>query len=49
MGFLDAFISIIIPINTVEVYYDLALALYANKSVFKAVMAVSVVFTVVNK
>ena len=37
------------PINTVKVYYNSALTLYAKGSVFKAVIAISVIFTAVNK
>ena len=41
--------SIIIPINIVKVYYDLVLVLYIKGSVLKAVIAISVIFTAVNK
>ena len=41
--------SIIISINTVKVYYNLALILYAKGSVLKAVIAISVTFTTVSK
>ena len=41
--------SIIMPINIVKVYYNLALVLYAKGLVFKVVIAISVVFTAVNK
>ena len=37
------------PINTVEVYYNLALILYTKKSVLKAVIAISIIFTTINK
>ena len=37
------------PINTVKVYRDLALVLYAKGSVLKAIIAISVVSTTVNK
>ena len=37
------------PINTVKVYYNLVLVLYIKESVFKAVIAIFVVFTAVNK
>jgi hypothetical protein len=37
------------PINTVKVYRDLALVLYAKGSVLKAVMAISVMSTAVSK
>ena len=41
--------SIIMPINTVEVYYNSALVLYAKRSVLKVVIAISVVFTAISK
>ena len=37
------------PINTVKVYYNLALKLYTKGSVFKAVIAISIISTAVNK
>ena len=37
------------PINTVKVYYNLVLVLYAKGLVFKAVIAISVISTTVNK
>ena len=37
------------PINTVKVYYNLALVLYTKGLVLKAVIAISVVSTAVNK
>ena len=37
------------PINTVKVYYNLALILYVKGSVLKAVIAISVMSTAVNK
>ena len=37
------------PINTVKVYYNLVLVLYAKGLVLKAVIAISVVSTAVNK
>ena len=37
------------PINIVEVYYDLALILYAKEPVLKVIIAISVVFTAVSK
>ena len=40
---------IIMPINTVKVYYNLALVLYINELVLKAVRAISVISTTVNK
>ena len=49
VDFFKAFIFIIIPINIVKVYYNLALVLYIKGSVFKAVIAISVIFTTVNK
>ena len=41
--------SIIIPINTVKVYCDSILALYMKGSVFKAVVAISIVSTVISE
>ena len=41
--------SIIMPINIIKVYYDSALALYAKELVFKAVIAISIIFTAINK
>ena len=40
---------IIMPINTIEVYYNLALALYVKESVFKAVVAISIISTAISK
>ena len=40
---------IIMPINTVKVYCDLALTLYAKGLVLKAVIAISVMFIVVSE
>ena len=37
------------PINTVKIYYNLALVLYIKGSVLKIVIAISVVSTAVNK
>ena len=37
------------PINTVKVYYNLVLVLYAKGLVLKAVIAISVISTAVNK
>ena len=37
------------PINTVEVYCNFALALYLKGLVLKAVIAISVIFTAVSK
>ena len=41
--------SIIMPINTVKVYYNSILVLYAKGSVLKAVIAISVISTAVSK
>ena len=41
--------SIIMPINTVKVYYNLVLVLYAKGSVLKAVIVISVISTAVSK
>jgi len=41
--------SIIIPINIVKVYYNLALALYTKGLVLKAVIAISIIFTAISK
>ena len=37
------------PINTVKVYYNSALALYTKRSVLKAVIIISIISTAVNK
>ena len=37
------------PINTVKVYYNLVLVLYTKESMLKAVIAISIVFTAINK
>ena len=37
------------PINTVKVYYNLALVLYINRLVLKAVIAIFIIFTTINK
>ena len=37
------------PINTVKVYCDLVLILYIKGLVLKAVIAISIIFTAVNK
>ena len=37
------------PINTVKVYYNSVLVLYAKGSVFKMVIVISVIFTAVSK
>ena len=49
MGFFNTSISIIMPINTVKVYYNLALVLYIKGSVLKAVIAISVISTTISK
>ena len=41
--------SIIILINIIKVYYNLALVLYTKGLVLKAVIAISVISTIVNK
>ena len=37
------------PINTVKVYYNLALVLYVKGSVLKAVIVISVISTTISK
>ena len=37
------------PINTVKMYYNLALILYIKELVFKAIIVISVISTTVNK
>ena len=37
------------PINTVKVYYNLALVLYAKGLIFKAVIVISIIFTAISK
>ena len=37
------------PINTVKVYYNLALVLYIKELILKAVIAISVISTAVSK
>ena len=37
------------PINTVKVYYNSALVLYAKGSVLKIVITISIIFTAINK
>ena len=37
------------PINIVKVYYNLALILYIKGSVFKAVIAISIISTAISK
>ena len=41
--------SIIIPINIVKVYYNSALVLYMKGSVLKIIIAISIIFTAINK
>ena len=41
--------SIIMPINTVKVYYNFVLVLYAKELVLKVVIAISVISITVNK
>ena len=41
--------SIIMPINTVKAYYNLALMLYTKGSVFKAVIAISIISIIISK
>ena len=41
--------SIIIPINTVKVYYNSVLILYAKGLVFKVVIAISVISTAISE
>ena len=37
------------PINTVKVYHNSALVLYAKRLILKIVIAISVIFTAINK
>ena len=37
------------PINIIKVYYNLALILYVKGLVLKVVIAISVIFTIINK
>ena len=37
------------PINTAKVYYNLALVLYIKGLILKAVIAISIIFTAINK
>ena len=37
------------PINTVKVYYNLVLILYIKGLILKVVIAISVIFTTINK
>ena len=41
--------SIIIPINTVKVCYNLVLVLYIKGSVLKAVIAISIISTTISR
>ena len=41
--------SIIMPINTVKVYYNLVLPLYIKGLILSAVIAISVIFTAICK
>ena len=41
--------SIIMPINTVKVYYNLVLILYVKGSVLKVAIVISIVFTTISK
>ena len=41
--------SIIMPINTVKVYYNLVFILYIKRLVLKVVIAISVISTTINK
>ena len=49
MDFFKTFIFIIMLINIVKVYYNLALILYIKELVLKAVITISVIFTAINK
>ena len=49
VDFFKALVSIIMPINIVKVYYNLALILYAKGLVFKVVIAISIIFTTISK
>ena len=40
---------IIMPIDIVKVYYNLALVLYIKGLIFKTVIAIFIIFTAVNK
>ena len=37
------------PINTIKVYYNSILVLYAKKLVLKAVIVISIIFTAISK
>ena len=41
--------SIIMPINTVKVYYNFILVLYTKELVLKVVIVIFIIFTAVNK
>ena len=41
--------SIIMPINTVKIYYNLALILYIKGSVLKVIIVISIIFTTVSE
>ena len=41
--------SIIIPINTVEVYYNSVLVLYAKGLVLKAIIVISIISTAISE
>ena len=41
--------SIIMPINTVKIYYNLALVLYIKGLVFKVIIVIIIIFTAVSK
>ena len=41
--------SIIIPINTVKVHYNLALILYAKGSVLKAIIVIFIISTTISE
>ena len=49
MDFLNTSVSIIMPINTVKVYYNLVLILYTKGLVFKAVITISIISATVSK
>ena len=49
IDFLKASVFIIMPINIVKVYYNLALILYIKGLILKAVIVISIIATTVNK
>ena len=49
IDFPNTFIFIIIPINTVKVYYNLALVLYIKGLVLKAAIIIFIISTTINK